>query len=895
MGRTIISVASTLYNLAGPEEDRPNYLKGTMFSAVISNRPSLTDSMLKSYMEGPGMKQRQFFRYALSHDLAGLPTAYITNSSPVDAALVASQIPADPSLTVNVQQSQVFQGDTLPFVEQWILENHQDRSEEDWIGDYNPETKKFSVQFPDGDFFEFENPQYDPAKKYIFARYLTTSPEIYGDWVVGTPTIVTEKRNISTWDVVSSAPAFVNVMFQRHKKTVVSYNDGTESTTTHEDIEEAGTLNRTNEVYEKKFVTGTVGYQINGENQRLTYIGSDSIISGYTRTEISSENMGASVVKTTTVTITGEQAHVQWSEQFDTQSVTDSAVVGGEKIFIYTVGSGNTVLDGLVVEVDASNLQEFYPFLPLRINNRSLRDQEYVDNGLYAQTKKAYRRSTSNKNIDEILDEVEENESIGDIDYAYLIYGVSLNVQENACRKYIYRFFEKLMAYQNASANSMSEFEDQVNGYEAAKAAVAAWDAQYGDGSSRPWDDVPPRPPVPHITVPPSTTVRLFTESTMMPSYDIRLEWCHIGVTTHSGKYQYTPVVGAVRDARIGEVYLKKGNTITWQEQQGFGGNLMFARLFQKEIQAIEIYFQVSNTSYKKMVVYGLHHYNYIYGGKSVHTTAWEALDDEDISGFVVPLHYPTMKSMNIVDYTQMATANAHILFNSYKVTKKKWWQVGIFRLLLVIVIIVVAVIISPSSFAAGGGILGGNAAIGAALGLSGTAALVAGVVANYLASIIISQMLSAVGTALFGEKWGALFAALASFTMSVALTGMSVFSAEGILGMGNVLANGYAGWVQGNILDIQDTLKSEETAYERQMRYIDGLLADLGNDLNFDPLSLTDSIYGNGYRSGGGSYLPETADEFIQRTTMVGSDVVDMTLSTVSDFVQIQQTLPRN
>ena len=209
--------------------------------------------------------------------------------------------------------------------------------------------------------------------------------------------------------------------------------------------------------------------------------------------------------------------------------------------------------------------------------------------------------------------------------------------------------------------------------------------------------------------------------------------------------------------------------------------------------------------------------------------------------------------------------------------------------------IIVVAVIISPSSFAAGGGILGGNAAIGAALGLSGTAALVAGVVANYLASIIISQMLSAVGTALFGEKWGALFAALASFAMSVALTGMSVFSAEGILGMGNVLANGYAGWVQGNILDIQDTLKSEETAYERQMRYIDGLLADLGNDLNFDPLSLTDSIYGNGYRSGGGSYLPETADEFIQRTTMVGSDVVDMTLSTVSDFVQIQQTLPRN
>ncbi len=309
----------------------------------------------------------------------------------------------------------------------------------------------------------------------------------------------------------------------------------------------------------------------------------------------------------------------------------------------------------------------------------------------------------------------------------------------------------------------------------------------------------------------------------------------------------------------------------------------------------MDVLWQVTENQYRRLRIYGLTHYNYIYGGKAVIITSTEALEDDDISGFVVPLHYPTMKAMSIVDYTQMATANVHILFNSYTITKQKWYQRGIFKILLIILIIIIAVVLFPGAFAAAGGILGGNAAVGAALGLTGTAALVAGAVANYLASVVISQVLSLVGTALFGEKWGAVFAAIASFVLGATMSGMNLWSAQGILALGNALANGYAGWVRGDIIEMNQEIETDMKEYERRMDYINDLIAGLGvNDLNFNPIFLTDSVQGND--SGRyGAYIPETAEEFIQRTTMVGSDVVEISFSMVYDFVEMQQTLPRS
>jgi hypothetical protein len=112
-------------------------------------------------------------------------------------------------------------------------------------------------------------------------------------------------------------------------------------------------------------------------------------------------------------------------------------------------------------------------------------------------------------------------------------------------------------------------------------------------------------------------------------------------------------------------------------------------------------------------------------------------------------------------------------------------------------------------------------------------------------------------------------------------------------LSLSSALANGYSGFVQSSINDLNKDLFKIGKEYETEMDRIQDLLSKLmGNDLAFDPMSLTDANKGNG--SGTGSYLPESLDEFIQRTTLTGADIVDMTLSMINDFSELSLILPK-
>lgn len=537
--------------------------------------------------------------------------------------------------------------------------------------------------------------------------------------------------------------------------------------------------------------------------------------------------------------------------------------------------------------------------MPLRINNVSLKDPIYdstTGNGLYDEMARAYKRGFGyQKSISSLIDSVEENESIDDIDYAYLCFGVSLNVKEEACRRYVFNFFERLLPFQQGgSSSAMSNFQAQVAAYNAALVALREWEALVANAEAGGvYSDIPPRPQLPALPVPPSNTIRL-NEAEL--GFDLRLVWVHAEIDQFTGQFDIDPATAGFQPAKKDDIVFRNGADFTWQRRESYNTrDGEEERLVTSTIPSMQIYWQTSDNTYRVMTIWGLVHYNYVYGGKAVVITSKEALEDNEESGFLVPLHYPTMLEMGIVDYTQMSTANSFILFNSYTITKQRWYQRGIFKILLVILIIVVAVVVAPGAFAGGGGILGGNLAIGSALGLTGTAAIVAGVVANYIASIIIAEVLKVVGTALFGEKWGALFAAIAGFALGAAISGTNLFSAEGLLGLGNAIANGYAGWVQGDIAEMQGDLEADRNEYEERMDYINDLIADLGggNGLNFNPIFLTERS-GNG-RGSGGSYLPETADEYIRRTTMTGSDIVELTHSMVYDYVDVAKTLPRN
>lgn len=901
--KKIITVSSTLYNMAGDENDRPDFLKGTIFSSVMANSPSLAEDLTQGHFNGPGMKQRQFFRYADREDLSGLPSATIVNNVNVDVLVVQGEIPGSPvppapaGLTLSAYNAEVNDGDFEPWLERWILINHPDRIIEDWLGEYDPNTDTFSVEFPNNDFFSWPNtdaPVYDSTKRYITAKYIEYLDSTEAPVVEGTPTTdVLTLPDLTDFTQTSNTASFTNTNLVRFRTTTKSYNNGDPDVVTEDNVSADVTepLNTAQEVWEREVTIQRNGLDIQGERQIWNFTGTDFVGSGYTDTQVTTLDLGGGVIETTTSVTTGEQVVPEWTTRYDTQDIFEGTVYGNEQIFIYEVGTGNATLDALVDDVDASTFQEFFPFMPIRINNVALDEPGYED--LYAEMKKAYRRAYPGKSIDGLLDSVADNPSIDDIDYAYLCFGASLNVKEQACRRYIYDFMQNMIPFQaGGSGNAMSDLQAEVAAYNQALQDLEDWENLDWDNID--WGSIPERPTIPKVSPPPTNTITLRDGSL---GFDYRLQWVHIEVEQFTGNYDSDPLLAGNQTAKRDDCILVDGPAYSWQERTSYNGrDGEIVQYITKSIPSMYIYRQVSDTQYRRMQIWGLTSYNYIYGGKAVTITSAEALADTEESGFLIPLHYPTMTDLGIVDYTQMSTANAHIMFNSYEVTKQKWYERGIFKILLVIAILIIAVVVFPGAFSGGAGILGGNLAVGTALGLTGTAALVAGVVANYIASIIIAEVLKIVGTALFGEKWGAVFSAIAGFAMGMAMSGTSLFSAEGLLGLGNAIANGYSGYVQGDIAEMQDEIEVDREEYEERMDRIQELIDGLGggNGLNFNPLFLTDSARGNG-RGRSGGYLPETAEQFIRRTTMTGTDVVELTHAMVYDFVDLKRTLPRN
>jgi hypothetical protein len=259
------------------------------------------------------------------------------------------------------------------------------------------------------------------------------------------------------------------------------------------------------------------------------------------------------------------------------------------------------------------------------------------------------------------------------------------------------------------------------------------------------------------------------------------------------------------------------------------------------------------------------------------------------------------MQLMGMKDATQLAMSNTYLVFNSYLVHKQKWYETFLGQLLIIVLIVVASVLIAPAAYAGAGGILGGNAVIGASLGLVGISAILAGAIANTLAAILVSTIISSASKELFGDKWGALIGAILGFAFTFGLAGgfsgnflQNLFTPSNLLKLGNVVADGLQGYAAGEVAELQQKSVDAEAEYQAKMRELQTQLNELGgNDLIFDPMQLTGVSTGNGL--GIGLYLPETAEEFIQRTLMVGSDMYDLTLGFIENFTKISLTLPDN
>jgi hypothetical protein len=897
--KTIV-VSSTVYNMAGDEADRVNFLKASLFGAVISDfNPYIGDTIVRNHLTGPGIKQRSFFNWAKRNDFEGLPSLSIRSASNVDAAVVSGEIaiPASPAGLENVLYSAFIQSaDFTYFTEQYILQNYPDRYNTDYASEYNLAAHTITISYEDTTVETIPAGAYDVNAEYVIARFFQEIPASVQPVVPGTLVINQDEVDLPddtgfTQDSVSNTGLVTHSL--AYAETVTkTYSDATPQdgpTTTA--VTESINYNGIETVSSKTEYLGSSSGQIQTVDLLTqNYVFERREIVSRVSTTTTTNDMGGGVTETVVTEIDGDHLDPIFDYRVDTQETINSEVFGGQQIFIYELGSGNAVLDALQVEQSVTATAEFFPYIPIRINNKSIKHADYDDttgNGLYDSCVTAYRRASGNS-FSKIVDEVEDNDDLGDIDYAYITYGVSLNTKDNSCRKYAYQFFKEMVPYQNTSAAYVQGFKDGLAGHNTSVQDRADWISAQSDPANPLFGA--PEPVEQTYADPKTTTIKLKTDDGSTSPFDNRLTWVSIDEEFFTG-------VGKV-DAVKGDLWFEKGGTFTWSN---------FISMFNQRrdlnnIEEIYLYWQTEANTYKRLTIFGLQHRNYIYGGKYVQITGFEALDDESESGLILPLHNPTLRAMSIVDYTQMATANTFIVFNSYEVFKKKWYQTFLGMLLIIAVVVAATVLLNPAAAASASGILGGNVAVGSALGLTGTSAIVAGAVANAIAAAIVAKAVSDVAVSVFGPKWGAIIAAAVSFAIGFGAGGgfnnfnlSTALTPQNLLAFSSSVANGYSGFVAADIAEMNAEMMQMGEDFNNKVEDINDLIRDLGgaNDLAFDPMQLTDVNAGN--ESSSGSYVPESLDEFIHRTTMTGSDIVDVTLSMVENYADLNLQLPEN
>jgi hypothetical protein len=846
--KKIISVASSVYSLAGDRETRKKYLKSNLFSTYISgnSKTYLGETLVGNYMRGPGMNQRRFFNWARRTDYYGLPELGSYATIPVDPEVVKPfiDIPVSPAgLETEITLAFIGTGFSY-YAEQHMLENYPSLIDSDWVAEYNESDHTITIQFEDTSTTNFSAGGYSSDNRDIIAYHFHQITDSTDSVITGS--LIEDIDDVGDlapdtgYIEQSITPTTVENFNSMNVKTTITteYSDGTP---TDEDIINTpfsdSYLNNTT----LKTKTEYIGDPYTGSTEYFYYLFERRQILVDIQISVDIQVVSGVTITTTTTTETDYLSPI-YDYRIDTQDRTFSNVQPN-LIFIYTIGTGEPVLDALDEGIEISIVPEYYPFFPIRINNVSITDEPYASNGAYDDVVEAYDRATGS-DFNEIIDSVEENDDIGEIDYAYVEFGVPLNSLERSNRRYIHTFLKGLIPYQNTSIDYMNAF-------------IAGIGSFTGE---------------PNVT-----TLRIVTDDDNTSAYDVRISWVNI---------QEEIIEGSV--GNIGDVVLEVDSVpLEWTR------NVM---------ETLYVDRQLTENTYSRLSVYGLVHENYIYGGKRVYTDVRQALEepedpeDREDSSFLLPLHNPTIKAMSIRDSTQIATENMYLVINSYAVYKKKWYESTFFQILIFIAVIIIAVLISPTTLAAAPGILGTNLAVGVAIGLTGTAAIVVGAIINAVVAIVVAKILTAGAVSIFGDKIGTIVGAVLSFIVSGgfdinSFTSFSMASVDNILSIANVLANSYNGWVQANIIDINEQLTQNQTEYEKSLDKLNKLMEELGgmSNLHFNPMQLTDI----NLKSSG--YLPESLDQFVQRTTLVGSDIVEITLAMINDYPELSRELPRN
>jgi hypothetical protein len=563
-------------------------------------------------------------------------------------------------------------------------------------------------------------------------------------------------------------------------------------------------------------------------------------------TQNSSSVLSHAQVADATVTLTGQMSESVNQTIDETKLlyyveyvVRDSRGVDRTKAWIYDPRSNTYPV--LALGSGATLTSEFYPIVPFRLANRDLTHEDYRDEETYKTSKKLLKYL--GLSLDDIAENINENPSVGDIDNAYITFGVPIDTESKEGNKYLALFFDHMAGY---SKYKKSHYDKALN-------PDPVWvDTSEKGNSSGYWEDG-------KQTLPPVNTVTIRDAS-----LDLTLAYHYVEMSVHTGVKTKVKKV-------IKEIDIKTDGSISSTTYAGairaiLGSATTYSR------STVTFYHQLDADTYKKIVVHGPVIINNIYKNKEVITDLADAMD-EDNGSFIVPLHNPTLQKLTVLERADFYKVSVNLIFNSYDIVKTKWYQTGFFQFVVLVIGVIIAIVTYQPQFIAA-----------AAAGTAAVLILIAQIAFQYLAMRELLEyaieelglgtvMIFVIAYSLYTADYSKMADALKAMPMVARL--LTVVSAAGQV---------YGAYVSNEVNGISEELsglQDYDKEFQKAVKAANELLDFSGI---IDPMAFVEATRIN---------LSETPSQFYLRTVHAGN-VGEVAIQSITNFVPLMLQLPQ-
>lgn len=607
----------------------------------------------------------------------------------------------------------------------------------------------------------------------------------------------------------------------------------------------------------------TLVYTSGAVNAYFTY---PSATVGFTITRYSP------VIQTITITANTPSLETYWKYKQVTTLVKQDKWLP-YLLKIYQKGSNGTG-DSLLFNAPAA-AQKFFPVIPLRRDNVMVDLANFPTQ--YGWNRKATRKAFgSKKKYNDLIDSLADNPSLEQIDHAWAVFGVSLSTKQQDGIRYLYEFFEDLA---NNTVSTLGAYKSP-SAYETAWAAfVVAAQATTNDEFG---GEILVRP------IPPVVQEYTFVINASAGTQD----WLFNTTITAKGGGQ---VVGtgfhARSNGKVGNSWLYAKSTVTLSVPtfNNDGGTVYSPSV----TTVIAFGKQVTTDNWVEYEFFDLTHINNVYQGITATTLATTVIASTDEnSSFIIPLSENVLKDLTLIRRTQLSLECSFLVVNYYDKQTIPWYATGFFQIVLAVVIIVVAVYtgyIGPES----AGVFGTNAAVGASIGFTGTAAIIAGAIANAVGAAIVAGLITSAATRVFGREFGQVIGFIASALAINSLSSNGPFSladtwaemtkADSLIKMSISGIQKYGEYMQSQAMKVTAETQAMVLEANTALNDINRLMNELLGDTGVDPSTITDAM----------RYATENPEQFFSRTTMTGTEIAETSIKLVEDFPAPQLALP--